>query len=148
MAEYKSHRIKIENLSKGKVLYTKDNRNRVLNYTLWIIAVLSLFVLPNRYYSIPLIVIAIIVSLKKDKIFYQGCDNMFIMYNDRENIYCDVIYLSEICKWEYRVKNSGDNLLIALSDEEVIKIAEQCEIGLYHYFQKVLPEKEYRHKKN
>ena len=142
MTEYKSHRVKRENLPAEKPICVIDTRAVYLILFSWGVA--FLFLILKNVLAVLLIFVAIVISARKPKVLYLGYEDRFVYMNKDDPQYCNVIYLSEIKGWEYRITNNGDKLILYLEDGEVIKISEKMVRSLYNYFHKVLPDREVR----
>ena len=146
MSEHKSHKVKIENILPEKAKIKLGSKNRTYVIAAW------LFVLMLALAKLWILVIfagfyAFIYSFGDDKKIFEGNSKFFVVYNDQNNIYADVIYLSEVEGWEYRITNTKDKMIFYLYDMEKYRIEENVDRRMYGYFREVLPEKEIRRKK-
>ena len=82
-----------------------------------------------------------------DKKSFEGFDNFFVIFNDKNNEYADLIYISEIEGWEYRITNNGDKVMLYLTNNERYRIEENTDRKMYSYFRDIMPEREVRKKK-
>ena len=146
MSEHKSHKIKIEHIPQGKTrcsISTKKKSNMIFSWIIVFIVLLTRNVLLIGICAI----YALIYCFGTDKKSFEGFDNFFVIFNDKNNEYADLIYISEIEGWEYRITNNGDKVMLYLNNNERYRIDENVDRKMYSYFRDIMPEREVRKKK-
>ena len=145
--EHKSHKVRIHRLdSQKKPLYRLTTRSKRAIISSWVLAFLLMCA---RYYilMIPVFFFALVMSFASSKKIFEGYDNYFIVYHENDVEYCDVYYVSEIKSWEYQKRNDRDCVNLVLVNSDKVRIDWNMEIGVYRYFNRVMPELQYRKEK-
>lgn len=147
MAEYRSHKVRLSNVPKDSALCSIGTKTAGPIIIAWLLALLVLCS-QYRYMAIPVAFVALVLTLRHNTRQFRGCRTYFIIYNSQDPSNCDLIYLSEVRGWEYRVKKDGnDYMTVTLQDDEKIRITEGVNIAMYRYFQRNLPQLEIRSRK-
>ena len=146
MSEHKSHKVKLENIPKGKIICHLSNRSDNIKLLLW--ASTGVLLLVKR----PILAIlvgfyAVVYTFSTEKKLFDGYEKFFVIYNDQTGECCELIYISEIEGWEYRIMNSGDKIIFYLPNNEKYRVDTNVDRKIYNYLKQVLPEKEIRKKK-
>ena len=146
MTEHKSHKVRIDNIPQEKIICHVSNRSLYGKVFLWSLAVLLLL---SKSYILAVIVgfYAFVYTFSTEKKYYDGYDRFFVVHDEPNDECCELIYLSEIEGWEYRVTAEKDKMVLYLRDKERYRLEENVSRRLYSYFCSVLPEKEIRKKK-
>lgn len=146
MTEHKSHKVRIENIPEGKIICHVSNRSFDVKVFLLVIE-LMLLVSGSRIIAAILGFYSLVYLFSEEKKYYDGYDRYLVRYNNPNDEYCDLIYLSEIEGWEYRITNSGDKIILYLRENERYRLEENVSRKLYNYFTTMIPEREIRKKK-
>jgi hypothetical protein len=146
MSEHKSHKIRIEHIPQAKTRCSISSKKKSNMVLIWIMVFLVL--LTKIVIAIGIVTIyALIYCFGTDKKSFEGFDNFFVIYNDKNNEFADLIYISEIEGWEYRITNNGDKVMLYLNNNEKYRIDENVDRQMYSYFRDIMPEREIRKKK-
>ena len=146
MSEHKSHKVKLENIPKDKVICHLSNRSDNVKVLLWALAAALLFT-KNYVLAVLIGFYAFVYTFSTEKKLFEGFEKFLTVYNDPNGEYCELIYLSEVEGWEYRITDQGDKLIFYLADGEKYRIDTNVDRKIYTYLRQVLPEKERRKKK-
>ena len=146
MSEHKSHRIRIEHIPQAKTRCSISSKKKSNMVLIWIMVFLVL--LTKIVIAIGIVTIyALIYCFGTDRKSFEGFDHFFVIYNDKNNEFADLIYISEIEGWEYRITNNGDKVMLYLNNNEKYRIDENVDRQMYSYFRDIMPEREIRKKK-
>ena len=145
MTEHKSHRIRIDHLPQSKPLCTVDTKSRTVVICAWVVSLCIL--LAKSLLAIPFIFLAVILTINKGKPVYEGYEDRFVIYKEDDSEFCQMLWHADIHGWEYRITDKGDRLHLYMKDGETIKLSDNIDRRLYHYFAKVLPDREVRRNK-
>ena len=146
MPEHKSHKIRIEHIPRDKCrcsIGTKKKSHMIFSWIMVFIALCTKSLILIGFF----IIYALTYSFGQDRKSFDGFDNFFVIYNDKNNEYADLIYISEIEGWEYRITNSGDKVMLYLNNKDRYRIEENVDRTMYSYFRDIMPEREVRKKK-
>lgn len=148
MTEHRSHKVRIANIPKDDALCVIGTKSLNIIVTAWIFVAVMLFS-DYKLMTLPFLFVALLLTFRSGKKQFRGTKNYFIIYSSADPENCDLIYLSEVIGWEYRVKKyTDDYMCIILQDNALIKISEGVNIQMYRYFQRQLPALEIRLKKD
>lgn len=146
MPEHKSHKVRIEHIPKEKArcsISTKKRSNMIFSWIMVFIAFLTKSLLLIGFFTIYALIYCFGTNVKK----FEGFDKFLVIYNDKNNEYADLIYISEIEGWEYRITNTGEKVMLYLNNNERYRIDENVDRTMYSYLKDVMPEREIRKKK-
>ena len=146
MSEHKSHKVKLENIPKDKVICHLSNRSDNIKVLLWALAVV-LLITKHVILAVLIGFYAFVYTFSTEKKLFDGFEKFFTVYSDSNGEYCELIYLSEVEGWEYRITDKGDKLIFYLSGSEKYRVDTNVDRKIYTYLRQVLPEKEIRKKK-
>lgn len=142
MAEHKSHRIRIDHLPQTKPLCTVTTKSRVTVVCAWVIA--FIVCLSKSFLAIPFVFLALVLTANKGKTVYAGYDDRFVIYEEDDQQFCQMLWHSDISGWEYRITDKCDKLYLYTTDGETIKLSNYINRQLYGYFDKTMGDRQIR----
>jgi len=145
--EYRSHKVRIENLPKEKPIYNVGTKSLSVIIVGWGLTAALLTSKNYWYLAVPAGVFSAMQTFKKDRKIFEGFANRFVVYLLDDSVYCEQYYHSEIIEWESRMSNGNTYISLTMKDGEKKKIERGCDRGMCLYFHRCLPEKERRPKK-
>ena len=141
--EYKSHKIRISNIPVEKKIYRTTDKSMMLVAFSWLVSAYLLFV-ARSVFGFLAVFYSICITFRGDNVIFDGYTHFFIMYDQMDTKYCDIIYHSEVARWTYHGDFLSPKITVFLRDGEMISITKGVDRTMKKYFQKVMRRKEDR----
>ena len=148
MTDFRSHKVRVSNIPQGDSLCNIGTKSIGVILFSWLCVVVMLLT-EYKVIAIPFLFVALLLTFRSGKKQFKGTNKFFVIFNSADPDNCDLVYLSEVQSWEYRVKKDGnDYMSIILQENEKFRITEGVNFQMYKYFQRQLPQLEVRNKKD
>ena len=141
--EYKSHTIRVSNIPVEKKLYRTTDKSLILVACCWCVTAFLAIVL-RSYFALLTFFYSLFVTFSGDNVIFEGYRHFFVIYDQYNRKYCDIIYLSDVARWSYQGDYFSAKIFITMRDGEKITISKGVDHMMKRYFLKVMKKKQDR----